>query len=105
MSLYKTYMYASVQNALDTLKLMEILGPEEVGSPSVAPQDAAIFSDDMMKRLEAYADKAIVIPDFEAWMDFLEIVANELGLDPISDIEKLASVLNNYRVEQNLEPL
>jgi hypothetical protein len=38
-------------------------------------------------------------------MDLLENVATELKLNPAQDYDKLASVLNQIRVEKGLEPL
>jgi len=101
MSLYKTYIYAKVQEAVDELK-----DPlKEPFEPALAPESAPVFSDEIMRKLDLYKDKAISVNDFESWMALLEKVATETGLNPATDFEKIASVLNRYRRDVNLEPL
>lgn len=97
MSFYKTYIVAKVQEAIDTLT-----APTD---PSVAPESSPVFPDEVMHKLEGYKDKAIGVNDFESFMALLEIVTTDLRLNPSSDFEKIASVLNRYRRENNLEPL
>jgi hypothetical protein len=98
MAFYQTYIYAAVQNAID----QSLSAPTQ---PAVAPQSAPIFSDDIMQKLSFYKDKALSVMDFESWMLLLENVAAELKLNPATDFQKIAAVLNLYRVENNLEPL
>lgn len=97
MALYKTYIYAKVQEAVDQLT--------DPLAPAVAPESAAVFSDEVMRKLLLFKDTAIAIPDFESWMILLESVAIEIGLNPAIDFQKIASVLNGYRVDVGLEPL
>jgi hypothetical protein len=97
MSFYKTYIVAKVQEAIDNLS-----APTD---PAVAPESSPIFPNEIMHKLEGYKDKAIGVSDFESFMTLLETVANDLRLNPSSDFEKIASVLNRYRRENNLEPL
>jgi len=105
MSLYKTYIIAQVGMALDENLLAEDSVPKNVGEPLVAPESAPVFTDDIMRQLQFYKDKAVAVEDFEAWMKFLELVANELKLNPATDFPKIASVLNRYRVDEGKEPL
>lgn len=105
MSLYKTYVIAQVQMALDQNLLTEENTPKGLGEPLVAPESIPIFPDTIMTKLQFYKDKAVAVEDFESWMKFLELVTNELKLNPASDFPKLASVLNRYRVDEGKEPL
>jgi hypothetical protein len=105
MSLSTTYIIAHVQAALDHNLLAAEEVPKGTGEPVVAPESLPVFSDDIMCRMQFFKDKAIAIPDFEAWMQFLELVAGELGLNPATDFPKIASVLNRYRVDEGKEPL
>jgi len=105
MPLHTSYIIAQVQAALDQNLLALEQIPKSSGEPVVAPESLPVFNDEIMRKLKFYADKAITIPDFEAWMQFLELVAGELGLNPASDFPKIASVLNRYRVDDGKEPL
>ena len=106
MSLYATYIIAHVQAALDgNLVLDEALLPRTPGEAVVAPESTPVFSDDIMRKLQFFKTTAIDIPDFEAWMKFLELVAGELKLNPAVDFPRIASVLNRYRVDEGKEPL
>jgi len=105
MTLYKTYIVAQVQLALDQNLQTEENVPKNVGEPLVAPESLPVFPDEVMTKLQFYKDKAVAVEDFESWMQFLEIVTNELKLNPASDFPKLASVLNRYRVDEGKEPL
>ena len=105
MSFYKAYIIAQVNKALEQNLPAENTNPQDVGQPLVAPESVPVFPDEIMMRLQFYKDKAVAVEDFESWMKFLEIVANDLGLNPATDFPKLASVLNRYRVAENKEPL
>jgi len=75
------------------------------GQPSVAPEGVPVFDRDMMQDIELHRTKILNAPTFEAFMDLLQNIATEVGLNPAQDFDKLASVLNRYRVEEGLEPL
>lgn len=98
----KTYIYAAVKNALE--QNIENV-PGEVLQPLVAPQSAPVFPEDVMRRISFYNDMALNVEDFESWMNLLEHVANETGLSVATDLEKIASVLNRFRMENGKEPL
>jgi len=101
MSLYATYIYAQVNDALTPATNLE-----PTIEPVVAPSlSSGVFSDDIMRKLGFYKDTAIYVEDFESWISFLEKVATELGLSPANDLEKLASVFNLYRIEVGKDPL
>ena len=103
---YRTYVLRHLIASLDHDRFDQ---PEDVmqdpDKPSVAPLDVPVFEIGTMERLEEYRDKALLVPTFEAFMDLLENVSHEVGLNPAQDYDKLASVLNQYRVEKGLEPL
>jgi hypothetical protein len=77
-------------------------GPIE---PQVAPDDAPIFADSLMIKLEMYRQKILDVKDFEAFSNLLDEILVALQLNPVSDRTKLASVLNRIRVNQGLVAL
>ena len=102
---YRTYILRQLLSLGERFDPPEEGLPKDPGKPSVAPSDVPVFEIEVMEKLEYYRDKALLVPTFEAFMDLLENVSNELGLNPAQDYDKLASVLNQYRVEKGLEPL
>lgn len=102
---YKNYIIESLLAIGERFDIPDEGIPKEVGKPSVAPSDVPVFDIEIMEQLENYREKALLVPTFEAFMDLLENVSYEIGLNPAQDYDKLASVLNQYRVEKDLEPL
>lgn len=100
-----TYVIAKVEEAINENIKPSPEMPVEVGLPLVAPDDCPIFSEDIMRKLQFYEDNAIAVEDFETWLTFLEIIANQLELNPATDFGKLASVLNRYRLNSGKDPL
>ena len=104
MALHKTYIVSAFQHVLSQNLPQENLF-QEPGEPAVAPENALVFPEDIMKKIQYYKDNAILVEDFESWMAFLENVAIELDLNPAQDLENLASVLNQYRISEGQPPL
>ena len=104
---HKQYIVSKTIEALERFTSTEELEtlPKEPGQPSVAPDGSPVFDTNLMQNLEFHRSKAINAPDFEAFMALLENIATEEGLNPAKDLEKLASVLNRWRVEKGLDPL
>jgi len=100
---YKSFIIASVKKVL-AQDLVQI-EPETPGGPMVAPPDAPIFPEEVMRKLEAYREKALLITDFEGFIKLIEITIAELKLNPAQDNSKVASIFNLFRKENNLEPL
>lgn len=79
--------------------------PAPPGAPAVAPPGELLFSEEIMRGLERYKGKAILIQDFEGFMAFIAQIAQELKLNPAIDLPNIAAVFNSYRVAEGLEPL
>jgi len=79
--------------------------PTNPGKPSVAPEGVPVFEDDLMQRLDAHRSKVLNVSDFESFMDLLQNIATEEGLNPAQDFDELASVLNRFRLDKGLDPL
>jgi hypothetical protein len=102
MSFPKSYLLKVLSDALDENKE---LPPNTPGGPAVAPPGSTPFSAEVMEQLEHYKGKALLIQDFEGFMALLNVIANELKLNPATDLPGIASVFNSYRVAEGLEPL
>lgn len=102
--MYKTYIYATVAQVLaeNIPEQQPLNSPLE---PMVASDDDMLFADDVLRKVESYKDKAVLVEDFESWMALLEIIATDLQLSPATDFPKVAAVLNRYRIANGKEPL
>lgn len=106
MSGHKNYIVTKTLEAFERFEpVVEETLPVEPGSPSVAPDGVPVFDLDTMRALELHKAKVINAPDFEAFMDLLQNIATEENLNPAQDFDKLASVLNRFRIDEGLEPL
>jgi hypothetical protein len=105
MRLYKTYILATLEKVL--AHNLNVDDPElkDPGAPSVAPEDLPVFSEKTMGLIEQYRKHALLVEDFENWMALLENVAAMAGLNPATELDELASVLNRYRVDAGKQPL
>ena len=104
MSHHKDFIIAKTIEAFERFEQNESESGQP-GQPSVAPEGMPVFDNDTMEALETHRSKVINTPTFEAFMDLLQNVATEERLNPAQDFDKLASVLNRFRVEEGLEPL
>ena len=106
MSEHKDFIVAKTLEAFERFDpVVEETLPQEPGSPSVAPDGVPVFDLETKRNLELHKDKVIHAPDFEAFMDLLQNVATEEKLNPAQDFDKLASVLNRFRIDEGLDPL
>lgn len=102
---YKQFVLAKTIEAFERFDPKPESLPQDVGQPSVAPEGTPVFSDDIMEQINIHKYKALHVTSFEAFLDLLQNIATDVGLNPAQDFDKLASVLNQYRVEKDLEPL
>lgn len=105
MSFSKSYLLKVLADALDDNKETSGLPAGAPGAPVIAPPDAAPFPAIVMEQLEHYKGKVLLIQDFEGFMALLNVIANELKLNPATDLPNIAAVFNSYRVAEGLEPL
>ena len=103
MSYSKSYLLQVLADALAQEPIEQELPPPV--APAVAPPDAPPFPVEIMERLDHYKGKALLVQDFEGFMALLNAIANELKLNPATDLPKIAGVFNSYRVAEGLEPL
>lgn len=102
---HKEYIEAKTLEAFERFEDTQEDTLTDPGQPSVAPEGIPVFDKDLMQRLKLHRSKILNAPDFEAFMALLENIAAEEGLNPAQDFDKLASVLNRFRVEVGKDPL
>jgi hypothetical protein len=84
---------------------VQIPTSSDPSQPTIAPTDVAVFPEEIMSKLGFYKDKAILVEDFEGFSELLQLAAEETGLNPAQDLEKIASVFNRYRIENGKQPI
>lgn len=73
--------------------------------PALPQSDEMIFSVEELEVLELYRDRAETLNDFQAFMSLIDMVIQDNRLSPAQDRDRVAKLLNKYRVEKNLQPL
>jgi hypothetical protein len=80
-----------------------VISPDP-SQPSVAPEDASIFPEEMMLKLEFYKEKVLLVEDFEGFSDLVTHATQELLLG-VSETEKVAAIFNRFRLEAGKDPI
>ena len=102
MRLFRYYIISKVKEALTDPTPAPLSDPSQ---PTVAPEDSPVFPENIMRQLEFFKEKALLVKDFEGFSALLEQAAIELNLNPAQDLEKIASILNLYRTQAVDNPL
>lgn len=97
-----SYVIKAAQDALKDLNVPLALDVEPVGAPVIAPPDALLFPEEVLRQIAFHKDKVLVVQDFEGFMALLDEIVAELQLDPGKGRTDLAAVLNSYRQAANL---
>jgi hypothetical protein len=103
----KRYIIAKARLALSDLLDVPVnpISPSDPTQPTVLPKDTAIFPEEIMLKLGFYRDKVVEVEDFEGFSELLQSAAEEFQLNPATDLEKIAAVFNQFRLDAGKNPI
>lgn len=79
--------------------------PADISSPSIMSPSETALTEEQESELSKYIDKALMVEDFEGFLELLQHIADREGYNQAKDLDLLASFFNRERIAQNLDPL
>jgi hypothetical protein len=86
-------------------ELADVIPPEVVLIPIVAPESMSDELPDRYAKVSDYYHEALQVENFESFLLLLDKITAECGLSIIDDQTVIAAILNRYRVDADLPPL
>ena len=69
----------------------------DLTQPAILPDDVQVFSDEQMMKLQVYKDASVACQNYEDFINLIEKVVNEMGLNLMKDSSRVAAILNTFR--------